>query len=160
MSLLHLHSAYSISVEHTKYTNCVGGTIHYIGNYNQSVAEKECVSLQNAVFTAANSHINHYSKNIMHPWVPELALLFVNFLLTSQNPQHKFIYDPIALLGKQTGAHTLLSHSWVLWGQGSGNSPAIKQIKQQELHKRAGLMNRKSLALFSRSHRKRKRLIC
>ncbi len=26
VSLLHLHSAYSISVEHTNYTNCVGGT--------------------------------------------------------------------------------------------------------------------------------------
>ncbi len=41
-------------------------TIHYIGNYNQGVAEKSVlVCLHNAVVTAANSHINNYLKDLI-----------------------------------------------------------------------------------------------
>ncbi len=45
---------------------CGGDPKLTMGYYNQGVAENEYVRfLQNGVVTAANSHINNYSKNII-----------------------------------------------------------------------------------------------
>ncbi len=79
-----------------------------MGYYNQGVAENEYVRfLQNGVVTAANSHINNYSKNIISlqpvgplssvdPWVSAPWSPCINAPLSVEPSQNLlfFLYDP------------------------------------------------------------------